>query len=129
MPSERLPAAVGPYSLGKQVQFANGSLLAFSSGQLGLEPQSGNLISQDVEAQAEQAFTNLKNLATDNGYDLQKHAVKNVLYLVDMADFAKVNEIYKRYFKSDYPARTCVAVKELPKGAKVEIETVLFKGN
>lgn len=76
-----------------------------------------------------QAFTNLKNLATDNGYELERHAVKNVLYLVDMADFGKVNEIYKRYFKSDYPARTCVAVKELPKGAKVEIETVLFKGN
>ena len=70
----------------------------------------------------------MKNLVEDNGFDLEKHAVKNVLYLVDMNDFAKVNEIYKRYFKSDYPARTCIAVKELPKGAKVEIESILFKG-
>ncbi len=58
---------------------------------------------------------------------LEKNAVKNVLYLVDMKDFTAVNEIYKKYFPNNYPARTCIAVKELPKGAKVEIESILFK--
>ena len=97
---------------------------------MGLDPKTNALVASgkdQVEAEAEQAFSNLKNLVEDNDFDLSKHAVKNVLYLVDMNDFAKVNEIYKRYFLSDYPARTCVAVKELPKGAKVEIESVLFK--
>jgi len=59
--------------------------------------------------------------------DLEQHCVKNVVYLVDMNDFAKVNEVYKRYFKSDFPARTCIAVKALPKGGLVEIESVFFK--
>lgn len=70
----------------------------------------------------------MKNLAQDNGLNLARDSVKNVLYLVDMKDFAKVNDIYKRYFEGqEYPARTCIAVKELPKGAKVEIESILFK--
>jgi 2-iminobutanoate/2-iminopropanoate deaminase len=69
----------------------------------------------------------LKNLAADNGFDLGKHAIKNTLYLTDMNDFAQVNEIYKNYFKSEFPARTTVGVKELPKGAKFEIDSILFK--
>jgi 2-iminobutanoate/2-iminopropanoate deaminase len=72
---------------------------------------------------------NLKNLVEDNGMTLEQNAVKNVLYLVDMKDFTSVNDIYKKYFTGNYPARTCVAVKELPKGAKVEIESILFKSN
>ena len=127
MNSTRLPAAVGPYSMGKQIRFQNGSVLAFTSGQLGLDPKTNQLIADDVQTQAEQAFLNLKNLVEDNGFDLERHTVKNVLYLGDMNDFALVNEVYKRYFKADFPARTCIAVKELPKGAKVEIESVLFK--
>jgi len=85
------------------------------------------LVSDDVLAQAEQAFTNIKALAEG------MHVIKNVLYLTDMNDFAAVNEVYKKFFTEDgdsgngYPARTCVAVKALPKGAKVEIESVLFK--
>ncbi len=72
-------------------------------------------------------MTNLKNLATDNGFDLERHTIKNTLYVTDMNDFAQVNEIYKNYFKSDYPARTTVGVKELPKGAKFEIDSVFYK--
>jgi 2-iminobutanoate/2-iminopropanoate deaminase len=72
---------------------------------------------------------NLKNLVEDNGMTLEQNAVKNVLYLVDMKDFTSVNDIYKKYFTGNYPARTCIAVKELPKGAKVEIESILFKSN
>ena len=78
-------------------------------------------------AQAEQVLTNLKNLAADNGFELDKHTIKNVVYLVDMGDFLKVNEVYKKYFPSDFPARTCIAVVALPKGGKVEIESIFFK--
>ena len=128
MESENLPKAIGPYSKGKMVDFGNGSYMAWSAGQLGLDPKTGELISPDVEAQAEQVLLNLKNLAQDNGFDLEKHTVKNVVYLVDMNDFAKVNEIYKKYYPTDYPARTCIAIKGLPKGGLVEIESVFFKG-
>jgi 2-iminobutanoate/2-iminopropanoate deaminase len=72
---------------------------------------------------------NLKNLVEDNGLTLEQNAVKNVLYLVDMKDFTSVNDIYKKFFSGNYPARTCIAVKELPKGAKVEIESILYKSN
>ena len=78
-------------------------------------------------AQAEQILKNLTNLAKDNGFDLQKHTVKNVVYLIDMNDFAKVNEVYKRYYTGDYPARTCIAVKALPKGGLVEIESIFYR--
>ena len=131
MQSENLAAAIGPYSFGQMVQMPNGSTWAWSSGQLGLK-KDGNFAEGDeaVVAQAEQVLENLKNIAQDNGMDLEKHCVKNVVYLVDMADFAKVNEVYKRYFKGpNFPARTCIAVKALPKGGLVEIESVFFKPN
>ncbi len=80
-------------------------------------------------AQAEQILINLKNLASDNGFDLEKHTVKNTVYLVDMGDFAKVNEVYKRYYKTEFPARTCIAISALPKGGLVEIESIFFKPN
>jgi 2-iminobutanoate/2-iminopropanoate deaminase len=131
MPSTHMPAPIGPYSFGKMIQMPNGSIYAWSSGQLGLKPD-GNLADGDdpVVAQAEQVLENLKNLANDNGMDLEKHCVKNVVYLVDMGDFAKVNAVYTRYFKGpEYPARTCIAVKALPKGGLVEIESVFFKPN
>jgi 2-iminobutanoate/2-iminopropanoate deaminase len=83
-------------------------------------------VSDDVAEQAEQVIKNLKALAESNGFTLD-HAVKNTVYLVDMEDFAKVNEVYKRYWVSDYPARTCIAVKALPKGGKVEIESVFYR--
>ena len=68
----------------------------------------------------------MKSLAEDNGMTLQD-TVKNVVYLVDMADFGKVNEVYKKYYQAEYPARTCIAIKQLPKGGLVEIESVFFK--
>ncbi len=128
MQSDKLPAPIGPYCFGKMAQMPNGSIYAWSSGQLGLK-QDGNLAEgeDNVVAQAEQVLTNLKNLAADNGMDLETHCIKNVVYLVDMADFAKVNEVYKRYFPNEFPARTCIAIKALPKGGLVEIESVFFK--
>ena len=127
MESDKLPPAIGPYTKGKLICYGNGSVMAYTSGQLGLDSTTGNLVSDDVEAQAEQALTHIKNLAEDNGFTLEQ-CVKNTVYLVDMADFAKVNEIYKKYFKSDYPARTCIAVNGLPKGGKVEVESIFFRG-
>ena len=91
-----------------------------------MDPKT-NILVEGLKAQTEQALNNLKNLAADSGFDLEKHAIKNTLYLTDMNDFAQVNDIYKNYFKSDFPARTTVGVKELPKGAKFEIDSVLFK--
>ena len=78
-------------------------------------------------SQAEQILTNLTNLAEDNQFNLEKDTVKNVVYLVDMADFQKVNEVYKRFYTREFPARTCIAVQALPLGARVEIESILFK--
>jgi 2-iminobutanoate/2-iminopropanoate deaminase len=129
MQSDKMPAPVGPYCFGKMIQNPNGSLYAWSSGQLGLDPRTGELVQGEdpVVAQAEQILINLKNLAADNGFDLEKHTVKNVVYLVDMADFGKVNEVYKRFYKTEYPARTCIAIKALPKGGLVEIESVFYK--
>lgn len=129
MTSSRLPAAVGPYSLGRLIPLSDGSAIAFSSGQLGIDPVTNNLVSEDVAEQAEQAFKNLKNLMEDNGMNIATDAVRNTLYLVDMNDFARVNEVYGRYFGggADYPARTTVAVKALPKGAKIEIDSIIFK--
>lgn len=101
-------------------------MIAFTSGQLGLDPKT-NLLVEGVKAQTEQAMTNLKNLAADNGFDLDRHAIKNTLYVTDINDFSTVNDVYKNYFSSDYPARTTVGVKELPKGAKFEIDSVFFK--
>ncbi|CDW85988.1 endoribonuclease l-psp [Stylonychia lemnae] len=126
MNSDNMPAAIGPYSKGKLIKLQDGSSMAYSSGQLGLDPKTNELISDDVEEQAHQVIKNLKALAEDNGMTLQD-TVKNVVYLVDMADFAKVNEVYKKYYSAEYPARTCIAIKALPKGGKVEIESVFFK--
>ena len=128
MNSDKMPAAIGPYTKGKMVDFGNGQYLAWSSGQLGLDPNTNELISDNVEEQAERVILNLKALAESNGFTL-KDTVKNVVYLIDMNDFARVNEVYKRYYPSDFPARTCIAIKALPKGGKVEIESVFFKAS
>ena len=126
MESPNMPAAIGPYCKGKLIEFKDGSRLCYSSGQLGLDPKTNELVSDNVEDQAEQVIKNLKALAEDNGLTLGD-TVKNVVYLTDMADFARVNEVYKKHYQGDFPARTCIAVKQLPKGGLVEIESVFFK--
>lgn len=129
MQSENMPPAIGPYCKGKLVKLPDGSLMAYSSGQLGLDPKTGELISEDVAEQAEQIIKNLKSLAEDNGMTLND-TVKNVVYLTDMADFGKVNAVYTKYYGGEgkeYPARTCIAIKALPKGGLVEFESVFFK--
>ena len=129
MHSNHLPSPIGPYSVGKMIKGPDGSLTAWTSGQIGLDPKTGELVSDDVVAQAVQALTNLKNLAQDNGFDFSKHTLKNTVFLVDMNDFAKVNTVYAQFFEQEFPGRSAIVVATLPKGAKVEVESVFFNPN
>lgn len=119
--TKNAPGAVGPYS---QAVWA-GDLL-FCSGQLGLDPASGKLAGDDVASQASQALKNVKAILESQGLSAA-NVVKSLVFLVDMADFAAVNEIYAKTFDVDPPARSCVAVAGLPLGGKVEIEVIAHK--
>ena len=119
--TDKAPAAIGPYC---QAMAVNGML--FTSGQLGLDPATGDFAGDNVTAQAEQALKNLGAILKEAGTDYDK-IVKTTCFLSDMADFAAFNEVYAQYF-TEKPARSCVAVKELPKGALVEVEVVAEKG-
>lgn len=112
------PAAIGPYS---QAIIANKTI--YASGQIPIDPQTGNIVSGGIEAQAHQAFTNVRNLVEAAGITMS-HVVKVTVYMADMADFATVNTIYEQYFTEPYPARSAVAVKQLPKGALIEVDVI-----
>ncbi|MBU9727971.1 RidA family protein [Diplocloster modestus] len=118
--AQKAPAAVGPYSHAVMA----GDVL-FTSGQLGLDPVSGEL-KEGVEAQTTQALENLKAVLEASGLSL-KNVVKTVVFLDNIGDFAAVNAIYANYFEGDTPARSCVQVAALPKGGLVEIEAVAVK--
>lgn len=118
----RAPAAIGPYS---QAVGAGGFL--FISGQIALDPDSGQMVGADAAAQAEQALKNVGAVLAAAGLTLTA-VVKSTIFLADMADFAAVNNVYGRYFPVVPPARSTVAVRELPKGALVEVEVVAWKG-
>lgn len=111
------PSALGPYS---QAIEANGMI--YLSGQLGLHPVAGSL-PETVEAQAERALQNIAAILDQAGSSFDK-AVKTTIFLADMGDFAKVNEVYGRFFNRPYPARSTVQVACLPKNALVEIEVI-----
>ena len=111
------PAAIGPYS---QAIVYGG--LVFTSGQIPLDPATGNVVGTDIREQAEQVMKNLATVLEAAGSSLQ-NAVKTTCFLADMADFAAFNQVYATYFTSN-PARSCVAVKALPKGVLVEVEVV-----
>ncbi|MBI5166629.1 MAG: RidA family protein [candidate division NC10 bacterium] len=116
--TERAPKAIGPYV---QAIKANGFL--FTSGQVALDPQTGKLISGDISAQTHQVFENLKAVLEAAGTSLER-AVKINVYLTDMADFPKMNEVFAEYVGKDKPARTTIGVAQLPLGARVEIDVV-----
>lgn len=118
--AKNAPAAVGPYS---HAVLAGNAL--YTSGQLGLNPVSGEL-ADGVEAQAKQALENLKAVLETVGMDFQD-VVKTTVFLSDMGDFAAINAIYAQYFPGDAPARSCVQVAALPKGAAFEIEAVAVR--
>lgn len=117
--AEKAPKALGPYSVG--IQIGN---LVFASGQLGLEPASGNLAAGGVEAETRQSLTNLKNVLEAAGSGLDK-VVKTTVFLRDMADFPKMNAVYGEFFTRNPPARSTVQVT-LPRGGAVEIEAIGF---
>ena len=115
--TKNAPDAIGPYS---QAMKVNG--LVFTSGQIAINPASGEAEATTIEAQTEQVCTNLKNVLEAAGSSLEK-TVKTVCYLADMGDFAAFNAVYGKYFTSK-PARSCVAVKSLPKNVLVEVEVI-----
>ncbi len=118
--SKQAPAALGPYS---QAIEADG--VVYSSGQVGLDPETGELVA-GVEAQAHQVMHNLKAVLSAAGLDLA-HVAKTTIYLADMADFATVNAIYAEYFAEPYPARSTVQAARLPKDALIEVDVVALR--
>ena len=115
------PAAIGPYSQAIQV----GNML-FASGQLGIDPATGNFVEGAVKEQTAQAFKNVKAILTEAGLDISD-VVKTTVFLADMGEFGAMNEVYASQFEGAFPARSAVAVKTLPKNGLVEIEVIAVK--
>lgn len=119
--TEKAPGAIGPYS---QAVEAGGMI--YTSGMIPINPETGELVAGGVEQQAEQAISNLKNLLEASGSSMDK-VVKTVVFIKDMEDFSKINEVYAGYFTESYPARSCVQVARLPKDVAIEIEAIAEK--
>ncbi|MBF6590469.1 MAG: RidA family protein [Ktedonobacterales bacterium] len=119
--TDQAPAAIGPYS---QAIVSNGWV--FASGQIALDPASGQLAEGDVRAQTRRVLENVRALLAAAGSS-PAHVVKTTVFLTAMADFAAMNEVYAEFFRDVPPARSTVAVKELPKGAIVEIEVIALR--
>ncbi|HBR07562.1 MAG TPA: regulator [Clostridiales bacterium] len=115
--TENAPAAIGPYS---QAIVSGG--MVFTSGQIALDPQTGEIVGSDIETQAERVMANLTAVLKAAGSDIAK-TVKTTCFLADMGDFAAFNAVYAKYFTGK-PARSCVAVKTLPKQVLVEVEAI-----
>ena len=112
------PAAIGPYS--QAIRFQN---FLFTSGQIPLDPATGEVKGDDVAAQADLALRNLEAVLKANGIGFD-NVIKTTCFLQDMADFAAFNQVYGKYFVNNKPARSCVAVRELPKGVLCEVEAI-----
>ncbi len=116
--TEQAPKPIGPYS-----QAIHAGAFIFASGQAGLDPATGELVSGGVEAETRQTLTNIKNVLEAAGSGMQ-YVVKTTVFLLDMGDFPKMNAIYAEFFPQNPPARSTVAVVALPKAAHVEIEAI-----
>ena len=112
------PAAIGPYS--QAIEY-NG--MVYASGQIPVNPATGEVESDNIEGQADQSLKNVGAILKEAGLDYS-NVIKTTCFLADIADFAKFNEVYSRYFKEEAPARSCVAVKDLPKGVLCEGEGI-----
>ena len=115
--TQKAPGAIGPYS-----QAVRAGDMLFTSGQLGLNPETG-VLAEGVRAQADQALKNLGAILHEAGLDY-KDVIKTVVFIKNMADFKTVNEVYAQYFTANYPARSCVEIAALPMGGLVEVECV-----
>lgn len=116
--TKNAPAAIGPYS--QAIEAGN---MLFASGQLGIDPATGNFVEGGVKEQTVQAFKNVHAILAEAGYSIDQ-VVKTTVFLADMADFATMNEVYASQFEGAFPARSAVAVKTLPKNGLVEIEII-----
>ena len=119
--TDKAPAAIGPYSQAIEV---NG--LVYTSGVIPVNPATGEIVGSTAAEQAEQAIGNLKNLVEASGSSMDK-VIKTVVFIKNMDDFGKINEIYARYFQGVFPARSCVEVARLPKDVLIEIEAIAEK--
>ena len=119
--TKNAPAAIGPYS-----QAIKSGNMIFTSGQIGINPQTGNIEGKNAAQQIKQAIENLKAILTEGGAELSD-VVKTTVFIKDMNDFCEINSVYESYFIENPPARSCVEVERLPKDALVEIEAVAIK--
>ena len=119
--TDQAPKALGPYS---QAIEAGG--MVFASGQVPIDPATDQFVEGGIKEQTRQSLTNARSILQQAGTDLS-HVVKTTVFLADMADFAAMNEVYAEFFSQPYPARSAVAVNQLPKGALLEVECIAVK--
>ena len=120
--SKNAPAAIGPYS---QAVLVDNTL--YASGQLGIDPQTGDFVAGGVKEQTEQVFRNIRAILSEAGFEMSD-VVKTTCFLADMGDFAEMNAVYAEQFEGSFPARSAVAVRTLPKNGLIEIEVLAIKG-
>lgn len=118
--TDKAPAAIGPYAQANII-----GNLVITSGQIPIDPATGNLVEGDIEVQTRQVFANLKAVLEAAGSSLDR-IVKTTCFMDNMNDFAKMNEVYASFFSGDYPSRSAVEVAKLPKGALIEIEVIAY---
>lgn len=116
--TDQAPAAIGPYSQAIKIENT-----LYTSGQIPVDPTNGKVISTEITEQAQQVMKNLQSVLEEGGSNLNS-VIKTTCFLTDMADFAAFNEVYGSYFGDHKPARSCVAVKELPLNVRVEVEAI-----
>jgi 2-iminobutanoate/2-iminopropanoate deaminase len=114
----KAPAAIGPYSQAIRI----GEFL-YTSGQISLDPETMKMITGDIEVETEKVLKNIEAILKDDGLSLN-NIIKTTVYLTDLSEFARMNQVYEKFFTDTKPARACVQVAALPKGAKVEIDVV-----
>ena len=116
--TEQAPAAIGPYSQAIRI----GDFL-YTSGQIALDPESGIFLSGEIEEETEQTLKNISAILQAGGVNFE-NVIKTTVYLSDLNDFTRMNQVYEKYFSKNKPARSCVQVAALPKGAKIEIDAI-----
>lgn len=116
--TENAPAAIGPYQQGIRL-----GDWVYTSGQIALDPATGNFMAGEIEQETELTLKNIEAILQTEGLSMD-HVVKATVYLADMDDFARMNQVYEKYFTTSKPARACVQVAALPKGAKVEVDVI-----
>ena len=117
----KAPAAIGPYSQAIEIND-----MIFTSGIIPINPANGTLVDGSIEEQTKQVFDNMKGLLEDAGSSLDK-IIKTTVFIKNMNDFSRINEVYASYFTGDFPARSCVEVARLPKDVLIEVEAIAYK--